>query len=296
MMQGVSRGFRQLAAGELVVLNWSAGTGSGRILEAPTSFDEWVQGIGVEVETSFGFQSEAALTRLGLGDGAQLAVQTLWHSPGTKIRGASLPAPLEAGEVRTSVAVPGHAIRGSLRIEHVAFLLKPGASPSEFAPVRVGSIVWSSSVSAIRLEGVAPRLPILPTRFSRSLEIDSEAALWWLRLQSAELDSDATASLWLWLNVENYRVKQMLDNPESEAGRTLSAMMGVDVARQLVLHAIRDDDFNIESVYPEGSLGFVLQALVRLVSSDVHSLRTSLRDAPGELDARIQARTADVFS
>lgn len=295
-MRGVSRGHSQLPADGLRVTSWTAGIVGGPVHDAPTSLEEWTQGIDVEVDTVFELNDSGANRTLGLAPEAQLGVQTLWHSPGTKLRGASAVVSLVAGEVSTSLRVPGHRIRKHLRLEHVVVVTAPGRASNEFAPVRTGSIVWSSDPETVRLEGVAPRLPVLPRKFSNTVGFEGRHAMWWLNLLSSDLDSDAAAAIWLWVNSENERVAAMLEEPEAEPSRILVSLMGADVARQLILIALNDEDFDPTFSFVKGSLGMVLRNLVNLVGMDIRELRIMLRDAPTELDARIQARTAGVLS
>jgi hypothetical protein len=263
-------------------------------IKNPIALPEWTMYRALKVSVSIHVDLLACRRDLGIDDEAQLALQITWLSPGTGLRGASDLFAITNGNLIAALTIDPGLTNTSVKLECHIVLAQSSASPSDLlAPTRVGSLLWQSDY-AIRLEGDAARMPILPLPFSSWLGASSDASMWSLRVTSSDLDSPAQGALWLWINTENEYIAGMLLEPDSPKSLTVAYFMQADFLRQLIIHGIAHDEVELDKDYVAGSLGAVIVAALRLLDSDMQELRSRYTADPQLFDTDVQARVGGI--
>jgi hypothetical protein len=227
-----------------------------------------------------------------LGEDAQIAGVITWHSSWTNLRGTGEVHNLENGENSLSVALPGEQLGGRLTLDARVLLHSNVSVESRISPHRRGSTLWVDT-TRIDLEGAGARFPVVPVPFERvGLAGGRARAAWALVIESHDLAASGAGSLRLYVNSSHERVRRILEDPQAGDVRDLREMVHYDVARQLLLLALRHDDLEDGDAYEDGTLGSLLLGLLQrnFPERDLETLRGDLRLAPGELEAELQAR------
>lgn len=288
-MKTLSRGYLSLRDKDVRLDPWSVSLDGHAPLANPEHLDDWSYYQSIRIQITTVADREALHDRLQIGSDAALGLAIIWVSPGTSLRGASAVFPLDELETSAELLLDGGLLRGDLKLECQIVLLRSSAISSPLAPATPGSIVWSSTHS-IRLEGLGSRMPILAVPFSRHMSAAGNHALWWLQVSAIDLHAPADSALWMWLNDENWMIRELLSDPSSEGAQRTQQFLRTDFYRQLVEIGIRDDEFDITEDYPTGSLGAVITVPVRLLGGDLGDLRSQFRNEPQRLEAEMQAR------
>jgi hypothetical protein len=160
-----------------------------------------------------------------------------------------------------------------------------------FAPHLLGHLVFAQS-DRLQLEGNGGQLPLLPVSFKEQGVTPSESGLWWLRINHVELDAPASSALWLWLNSDNSEISALLESSTDQQQQMLTTFMAVDFSRQLLNVALTVDDLDLDTDYPESSLGLTLAGIVRLIGETLPQVRLAYQTDPGAVEARLQAVVA----
>lgn len=199
--------------------------------------------------------------------------------------------PLEvcAGPQEVTMNIPGTVLGGILTLGLEMGVSSPSSRKegSSFAPNRAGHVVYQNATQIV-LEGDAGQLPILPVSFSDHGVPNPSSSLWWLRLLSKDLQDQANAALWMWLNTDNPELDPLIQQKESEASDVWMRVLKIDFVRQLLREAISHPDLEEASDYPDGSLGALLLGVTRLVGTSLEEVRSRYADDPGRVEADLQ--------
>lgn len=228
----------------------------------------------------------------GLGPDAELALSVRWSASTSMLRGRAWQrtVPDTNGlELDVSFDLPGTELGGSLDLEMILTVQDAGGSSSRAAPRRPGSIIWSDHTS-INLEGDGVRFPLAVGNFADLLYPADTA--WHLEIGS-DLDAAALGTILLIVNEDRTAVVNALTSastPSPEQAVILS-FLSADIVRNLVEHAVTDEDFATTDEHPAGSLGAVLAAVLRtrLPDMDLESLRREHTGNPALFASRMQA-------
>jgi hypothetical protein len=103
--------------------------------------------------------------------------------------------------------------------------------------------------------------------------------------------ASATQALRLHLNTANASIRSMLDDPAADTSRALLRFARYDTARQLLLIALRDQEFDDRADYGRGTLGDVLVTVIRVYfpGRNIDQLRGDNLIHPAEGDAELLA-------
>lgn len=289
-MQAISFGYLTLPIEEVSTLAWEIFIGDSPLDGEQTAAEDWTYYDDILIKCSFELELEAALGRLRLPASARLGAVVVARSTGTPLIITSDVCKLRGGRQQIYLTVPGSQVSGALSLEFQISLLDPGVAPeSPFAPKRLGNTVFRVERKVL-LEGIAPRLPMLPVSFSNHGIVGSDKSLWWLRLTSRDLTASASSAIWLWLNVDNAFIMQMLENSETPESAAWLRFLEIDFMRQLLREALANDELSLEVPYAEESLGYVLSSLVRLLGNSHEQLRLRYQEDPGRVEAELQAK------
>ncbi len=131
---------------------------------------------------------------------------------------------------------------------------------------------------------------MLPVSFADHGIVGSDKSLWWLRLTTRDLTATASSAIWLWLNVDNAFIMQLLENSETPESVAWLRFLEIDFMRQLLREALGNDELSLDVPYAEESLGYVLSSLVRLLGNSLEQLRLKYQEDPGRVEAELQAK------
>lgn len=264
--------------------------GDALLADGETICEDWTYYDNIYVKCSFGLDLGATLDRLRLPSSALLGAVLIARSsvPPSIVR--SDVHNIRNGRQQIYLTVPGHQVSRALTLEFQISLLHAGHTfESPFAPRRLGNTVFRVERKII-LEGVAPRLPMLPLSFADHGIASSDNSLWWLRLTTRDLAASASAAIWLWLNIDNASISHMLEDSDSTDAQAWLQFLELDFMRQLLREALSNDELSLQVSYPEESLGHVLSSVVRLLGLSLDQVRQRYQEDPGRVEAELQAK------
>jgi hypothetical protein len=161
-------------------------------------------------------------------------------------------------------------------------------APASSAPrtaTRRGSVLWQDRC-VVRLHGDSSQFPITVIEFGKADGFDA-AAPWQLDL-GTDLERPAMGMVRLFVNRRFAHVVEGLTGDVDGPGAALlRSMMFADVGRTLVERALSIDD--LESDWPEESLGAVLRDLTARLSVPLDALRKERETDPMAWAARCHA-------
>ncbi|MGF6835759.1 hypothetical protein QF015_003957 [Paenarthrobacter sp. TE4293] len=292
-MQAVSYGHLTLPVEASPRLSWTIHIGDALLEPGEEVAEGWTYYDDVHVTCSYDIDLADAQSRLHLPEDASLSAVLIARCSGTPIVQTSGVEIVRSGIQQLSVSLPAEQLAGTLSLEFQissAQTLNPGINA--ISPHKLGHTVFRMDRRVI-LEGTAPRLPMLPVRFSEYDLQNSQESLWWLKLMTKDLHASAASAVWLWMNIENPSVQAMLDNPDAPESGAWLKFLKIDFARQLLREALDHEELTLSEGYPEASLGHALSGVVRLLGETVEYVRARYNDDPGRVEAQLQAKVGD---
>lgn len=288
-MQAISLGHLTLPVDDVSTLAWEVSAGDTPLADGESSAEDWTYYDDIYVKCSFELDLETTLKRLRLSANARLGAVIIARPTGTPLIITSDVRDVRSGRQQIYLTVPGSQISGALWLEFQISLLDADHSESPFAPKRLGNTVFRVE-RKITLEGIAPRLPMLPVSFADHGIVSSDSSLWWLRLTTRDLAASASAAIWLWLNVDNSSISRMLEDSDSTESEIWLRFLEIDFMRQLLREALSNDELSLQIAYPEESLGHVLSSVIRLLGDSLDQVQQRYQEDPGRLEAELQAK------
>jgi hypothetical protein len=289
-LRGVSFGHLTLPIEEVSTLSWDVSIGETPLADGETLAVDWTYYDDIYIKCSFQLDLRDALTRLRLSSSARLGAVIIARSSGTPLIATSEVRDVRGGRQQVYLTLPADQISGTLSLEFQISVLAIGhAVESPFAPKRLGNTVFRVDRKIV-LEGTAPRLPILPVSFAEHGIAGANNSLWWLRLTSRDLAASASAAIWLWLNADNPIISRMLEDSDSSDSAAWLRFLELDFMRQLLREALSSDELSLQADYPEGSLGYVLSSVARLLGESLDQLQQRYREDPGRVEAELQSK------
>lgn len=293
-MQAVSYGHLTLPVDAAPQLSWTIHIGDGVLGAGEDVAEGWTYYDDVHVTCSYEIDLVDALSRLQLPEDAPLGAVIIARCTGTPIVQTSSVQRVKSGSQQLSVTLPANQLAGTLSLEFQISSAETLTSVSSaISPHKLGHTVLRLHRRVV-LEGSAPRLPMLPVRFSDYDLQNSRESLWWLKLMTKDLQASAASAIWLWMNVENPSVQAVLDDPDSPESEVWLQFLKIDFARQLLREALDHDELTLSEEYPDASLGHALSGVVRLLGETVEYVRSRYNDDPGRVEAQLQAKVGGV--
>lgn len=238
----------------------------------------------VEVDT------DAVRERCHLGPDSLLRILVTASSSTTKMRGPVAVRDVESGPIPIRVKLVGHELGGRLALE-ILLVAAIVERIDTLSPRASGSILWRHRQTSW-LEGDSARFPTEVADLSASPYF-TPGALWFVDMIADDLDSVALGSVRLILNGSHPTVERILvGDPSSETTAILSVMQW-DVARQLILKALDDDEF-VErgGGFEEDTLGAMLSNLLNVYwpGESARALRQVRAAEPERFERELQDR------
>ncbi len=226
-----------------------------------------------------------------LPDDAQVGAVLSWRSDRTNLR-SSIPAtPVVHGENVLQVMIPGLTLGGTLTVEIALILRRSGTAISPLAPSRSGSLLWGHSEQLV-LDGSGGRFPTIGIDFSAEGIAGDSIGLWYLHVLDSDLQANCTSAVTLYMNSVNPSIQDILTTGGARNSQLIKFMM-YDVYRQLMMAAIRNDEFDDRLRYDRGSLGEILVTLLKIFfpGNDIGQLRRNFELSASTVEAELLART-----
>lgn len=251
---------------------------------------DWHYLADITVEWAFDIDLEGMIKDCGLTGNARIGAMLAWRSERTNLRGNGHVVNVATGPNNLTALVPGSDLGGAVTVEARIVLLEPDSAAERLAPARSGSLLWNQTHRII-LEGSGGRFPTTVTDFVSAGLPGGEAGMWYLEIADSDLEASATQALRLYLNSTNTAVRAVLDNPASETNVPVLRFLRYETARQLLMSALSNEEFDDRADYGRGTLGDVLVTLLRIYFPgwDITQLRNDYGLHPAEVDAELLA-------
>jgi hypothetical protein len=233
-----------------------------------------------------------AKSEAGVPPETVLTLATIWTATGSNLRGPAHRVRLEGTdvvEVEVTARLYGSNLGGVLNLDTALVLAETAVGGELSAPRRAGSILWRERRS-LRLQGDGPQFPMAITDFAGTSFPDGAA--WHLQI-GGNLHGAVMGSLLLLVNEKNTAVADAFRKASKPrpVDRAVLAAVYADVARVMVEHALRHDEFVDGAVFPDDSLGATLMSLFHRLfpGSSVKDVRLRFNHSPSHFATELQA-------
>lgn len=259
--------------------------------------DHWDYSIPLDLSCEIEVDIDQLRAVTKLSDADRLTFVCLWEASATGIREVGYAADLPANGVAVGeprLDLDSSLLGGNLRLLRQVVLTSVGAERDLLAADRVGSVILgeeAADAKVVALEGIAARFPTELVDFS-DLPIAEPDALWYLDIESADLDTAALAAMRLYLNSSHPAISRALD-PEDPAGALVRSTIRWDVARTVITEAAQNPDLiRGWGGFPEDSLGDAMEGMIRRYwpGETAESLRERRRGHAARFEYQLQAR------
>lgn len=289
-----SRGYRTLPQNAAQVERWTVAVENGPSYDNLPVATDWTYYQGIQAGSELLVDIASMRTLVGLSQDAVLGVSLSWRTQRVGLRGSSEVAEIDRGEVVVSTYIPVGHVGGVLTLEARILLIDPGSpTGSPLTPTEPGSILWSDTWK-VTLEGIAPRLPIVPVPLGQDPFFDLHNSRWMIKVEMADLEAPIDAVVRVFVNEANENVQRMMSEPGGETANAMTSSLLVDTQREFVRLALAEDStYSHDHDYPDGSLGAALGASLRLFSDDFEDLQHKAIYDAARFDVEIQGRLGE---
>lgn len=215
-----------------------------------------------------------------LPEGTQLGWVVTWRAEESKLVGSSPVAPVDDGECTLSVFLPGAQLGARISLSTKIVLTAERNGAHDGTARHVGSVLFEEARSCTLLGDLA-QFPIAVIDFSAA-GLDPDASI------VVEIDDDpdtpALAGIQLLINSADTELVAAASAtiPDNPRHTMLLADLGEQVARQLLIHAVRHADELGAGTWEPGTIGSICTSLAGRVDrvSGLEGLALAERDAP----------------
>lgn len=290
-MRRLSLPYRQPSAAVVQAHDWTLVVDDEQV-PLPSHLPDWDYRTDLHLRRSVEIDTAALRAGASLPQSAPITLAVVWTATGSGLRAPACRVPIKAAErevLDLEVRIAGSEVGGLLTLETTIVLDDRLVDASPVAARRAGSVLWRES-HELRLQGDAPQFPLAVVDFARTSFPDD--AGWHLQI-SQNLSAATMGAMLLLINERNPVAMSAFQNaakPRAVDKVVLSAIY-LDVARTMVEHALRSDEFSDASEYEDETLGATLQALVDQLfpGSSISDLRLRMENAPAHFASEIQA-------
>lgn len=233
----------------------------------------------------------AARRACGLAQDAEFSLVTVAECREAYWRSAETVA-TATQKLRVGVTVPAGVAAQAVRLSRRLVVSSPSAGIEPLAPDRGHIVAGADDSTTVVLEGDGGRFPTHALSFS-DVGLPAEAP-WHVSLTYDNPEDSFAGSVQLLLNTDHKRIVEMVGpDPDPAATADLQTHLSYDVARQLILRAVRDDRLDSRTDWEDHSVGAVLEAVCARTSrrtavgcraahtQDPHSFETELKGQLG---------------
>lgn len=254
------------------------------------SVPDWHYLTDITVEWDLDVDLEGLTKDCGLPTDARIGAMLAWRSERTNLRGSGHILDVVEGHNYLTALIRGANLGLSVNVEARIVLLESPGTAEQLAPRRPGSLLWQEAFR-ITLEGSGGRFPTMATDFSSAGLPGGDTGMWYLEISDSNLGASVTQALRLYLNSTNPIIRGVLDNPAADASLPILQFLRYDTTRQLLMTALRDEEFDDRADYERGTLGDVLVTLLSVYfpRRGIAQLRNDYSLNPADLDSELLA-------
>ncbi|MEV4474190.1 hypothetical protein [Nonomuraea sp. NPDC049504] len=275
----------------MVAEPWMLVTEDGDLL-LPEALPDWDYQMDLKLRRKVHIDLDRTRSEAGLPPGTAFTLATVWTSTGSNLRGPAHRLRLagsEPGDVEITASLRGSDLGGVLILDTALVLSEGGTNHRAFAPRRAGSVLWSDRRS-LRLQGDAPQFPMAVIDFAKT-SFPNEAA-WHLQI-GGNLFGATMGSLLLLVNERNVVATTAFQNAAKPrpVDKVVLSSIYADIARVMIEHALRHDDFKDEANFPDETLGATLSSLFHQLfpGSSIVDVRLKAEHSPSLFASELQA-------
>lgn len=261
-------------------------------LPLPEALPDWDYQMNLRLRRKVHVDLDRARSEAGLPADTALTLATIWTSTGSNLRGPAYRLRVtgsDSGEIEITTQLRGSDLGGILILDTALVLSEARSSEGSFAPRRAGSVLWSDRRS-LRLQGDAPQFPMAVIDFVRTSFPDDAA--WHLQI-GGNLLGATMGSLLLLVNEKNIVATTAFQNAAKPrpVDKVVLSSVYADIARTMVEHALRHDDFIDGATFPEDTLGATLSSLFHQLfpGSSITDVRLRADHSPSLFASELQA-------
>ncbi|GLX04435.1 hypothetical protein [Microbispora sp. NBRC 16548] len=256
------------------------------------SLSDWDYQMDLRLRRKVQVDVDRARAETGLSPETALTLAIVWTATGSNLRGPGARRRIEGGglqQVEITTNLRGSDLGGVLMLDTVLVLPEALTTGGPSSPRRGGSVLWSDRRS-LRLQGDAPQFPMAVIDFAKTSF--PESAAWHLQI-GGTLHGAAMGSLLLLVNEKNAATATAFQNaakPRPVDKVVLSAVYA-DVARVMIEHALRHEEFEDEAVFSDDTLGSTLLSLFHRLfpGSSINDVRLRFNHSPSLFSSELQA-------
>ncbi|MEU4395990.1 hypothetical protein [Kribbella sp. NPDC023855] len=290
-MKRLSLPYRQPAADVVRADEWVIVMDDEQV-PLPSHLPDWDYRTNLHLRRTVQIDADALRTGAALPLSAPISLAVVWNASGSGLRAAACRIPLKATEsesIDLEVLIAGADLGGLLALETVIVLDERMVDAAPVAARRAGSVLWRER-RELRLQGDAPQFPLAVVDFERT-SFPNDAA-WHLQI-SQNLSAATMGAMLLLINERNPVALSAFQNAAKPrpVDKVVLSTIYMDVARTMVEHALRSEEFSETSEYDDETLGATLLALVEQLfpGSSISDLRLRMESAPAHFASEIQA-------
>lgn len=266
--------------------------------------DHWDYNTPVRMRRSLTLDWSEAMTACALPEETELRASAIWstsfqhgRASGRQLVGTSTPIRLDRANPVGCIELdlPSPELAARVEIRTVLTLVSRPEGAAGVGASRPGSRLWGDQLRIV-LEGQGARLPVCQVSFKdRPERFGGSRAAWMVHISRSALNQHVSAGVVVFLNADNAE-NLPLSGDTSPLQRTLMRLLQADVARQLLEHALEEEDFLAEANYEEETLGASVLRLLDRVFPDmsVPDVGEVYRTRRSYFQARLQ-HTLDVL-
>lgn len=256
----------------------------------------------IQVRRQLSVDVEGVRQDCGLPEHAPLLVSASWSSEGTFVKRCLAQIELSGRDVHQRIdlsgEIPGAEVAGTLQIETSIMLARDNAQATPLIAKYAGSVLVRDR-HAVYLDETTSRFPVEIVDFSVGFWANSEAG-WHLSWNNLDMEAPFLRSVRLFVNTGHIRVVQAVsEEPPSPEAKAIRDAIYFEVARSLILGALRNDEFvSREGNYGDGTCGQAIYTLIQLVfpGDGLDGLKSAAEQRPEQFSSDLQGKLRVFYS
>ncbi|CAB3783989.1 hypothetical protein LMG28688_01754 [Paraburkholderia caffeinitolerans] len=256
----------------------------------------------IQVRRQLSVDAEGVRRDCGLPEHVPLLVSASWSSAGTFVKRCLAQIELSDRDIHQRIdlsgEIPGAEVAGTLQIETSILLARDNAQAAALIAKYAGSVL-ARDRHAVCLDESTSRFPVEIVDFNAVFWANPEAG-WRLSWNSLDMEAPFLRSVRLFVNAGHARVVQAVsDEPPSPEAKAIRDAIYFDVARSLILGALRNDEFvSREGSYGDGTCGRAIYTLIQLLfpGDGLDGLKSAAEQRPEQFGSDLQGKLRVFYS
>lgn len=256
----------------------------------------------IQVRRHLSVDAEGVRRDCGLPAHMPLLVSASWSSAGTFVKRRLAQIELSGRDILQrfdlSGEIPGAEVAGTLQIETSIMLACDNAQAAALIANYAGSVL-ARDRHAVYLDESTSRFPVEIVDFNAGFWANPEAG-WRLSWNSLDMEAPFLRSIRLFVNAGHTRVVQAVsDEPPSPEAKAIRDAIYFDVARSLILGALKNDEFvSRGGNYGDGTCGRAIYTLIQLLfpGDGLDGLKSAAEQRPEHFGSDLQGKLRVFYS